>query len=216
MTGVFTDNQPDFTWLKPFEEKCFHQYFMPYKEVGKVKAASTEAAVGIEIEESSDGYNIAKICVYTTELYECGRILLTNKDGKIYHDNSTLVSPEDIYNIKVGVECSEETDLILTVYDMDGRILVQYDPKPVNAEAIPEPANPVQSPEQVESLEELYLIGLHLEQYRHATYDPDQQENSYYYVAVIESQWGNYKKALHYINLSLIRNSHNIKARGPT
>ena len=21
MTGVYTDNQPDFTWLKPFEEK---------------------------------------------------------------------------------------------------------------------------------------------------------------------------------------------------
>ena len=34
MTGVFTDNQPDFTWLKPHEEKTFVQYFMPYKGVG--------------------------------------------------------------------------------------------------------------------------------------------------------------------------------------
>ena len=31
MTGVYTDNQPDFTWLKPMEEKTFTQYFMPYK-----------------------------------------------------------------------------------------------------------------------------------------------------------------------------------------
>lgn len=37
MTGVYTDNQPDFTWLKPFEEKTFQQYFMPYKAVGQVK-----------------------------------------------------------------------------------------------------------------------------------------------------------------------------------
>ena len=37
MTGVYTDNQPDFTWLKPFEEKTFKQYFMPYKKVGYVK-----------------------------------------------------------------------------------------------------------------------------------------------------------------------------------
>lgn len=35
MTGVYTDNQPDFTWLKPFEEKTFTQYFMPYKAVGR-------------------------------------------------------------------------------------------------------------------------------------------------------------------------------------
>ena len=33
MTGVFTDNQPDFTWLKPQEEKVFVQYFMPYKGI---------------------------------------------------------------------------------------------------------------------------------------------------------------------------------------
>ena len=45
MTGVFTDNQPDFTWLKPFEEKVFKQYFMPYKKLGQVKNATTEAAL---------------------------------------------------------------------------------------------------------------------------------------------------------------------------
>ena len=36
MTGCFTDNQPDFTWLAPYEEKTFTQYFMPYKEIGMV------------------------------------------------------------------------------------------------------------------------------------------------------------------------------------
>ena len=41
MTGVFTDNQPDFTYLKPYEEKTFVQYFMPYKSAGAVKNAST-------------------------------------------------------------------------------------------------------------------------------------------------------------------------------
>ncbi len=29
MTGVFTDNQPDFTWLAPYEEKVFVQNFLP-------------------------------------------------------------------------------------------------------------------------------------------------------------------------------------------
>lgn len=32
MTGMYCDNQPDFSWLKPYEEKVFLQYFMPYKK----------------------------------------------------------------------------------------------------------------------------------------------------------------------------------------
>jgi hypothetical protein len=30
MTGIFADNQPDFTWLDAYEEKRFVQYFLPY------------------------------------------------------------------------------------------------------------------------------------------------------------------------------------------
>src|SRR3546814_44899 len=37
---------------------------------------------------------------------------------------------------------------------------------------MPKAATGPKWPEQVESVEELYLIGLHLEQYRHATYHP--------------------------------------------
>ncbi len=40
MTGVFTDNQPDFSWIQPYEERTFTQYFMPYSELGVVKNAT--------------------------------------------------------------------------------------------------------------------------------------------------------------------------------
>ncbi len=39
--------QPDFTWLKPYEEKTFKQYFMPYKAAGVVKNATIDAAVNM-------------------------------------------------------------------------------------------------------------------------------------------------------------------------
>ena len=32
MAGVYTENQPDFTWLQPYEEKSFVQYFLPYRD----------------------------------------------------------------------------------------------------------------------------------------------------------------------------------------
>ena len=48
MTGVFCDNQPDFTWLKPHEEKNFVQYFMPYKTVGRVSNATRDVILGVD------------------------------------------------------------------------------------------------------------------------------------------------------------------------
>ena len=34
MTGCFTDNQPDFSYIAPFESRSFPQYFMPYHDSG--------------------------------------------------------------------------------------------------------------------------------------------------------------------------------------
>src|SRR5258708_13447398 len=48
MTGVFTDNQPDFSWLQPNEEKSFEQYFMPYTSVGQVKNATKEGMLNLQ------------------------------------------------------------------------------------------------------------------------------------------------------------------------
>lgn len=50
MTGVFTDNQPDFAWLQPYEEKSWTQYFMPYAQVGYVKNASKDFIMNLTVE----------------------------------------------------------------------------------------------------------------------------------------------------------------------
>ena len=50
MCGAFTDNQPDFSWIMPGEEKSFTQIFMPYKQIGAVKNASSEAVLNLEVE----------------------------------------------------------------------------------------------------------------------------------------------------------------------
>ena len=38
---------------------------------------------------------------------------------------------------------------------------------------VPDPAEAAKDPEEIISNEELFLTGLHIEQYRHATYRPD-------------------------------------------
>ena len=91
MTGVYTDNQPDFTWLKPMEEKTFTQYFMPYKAVGPVKNASIHAVINLETRE-----NEIHILAYGTQEYPHGRILLTYGKETLL-DETPLLSPVHTY-----------------------------------------------------------------------------------------------------------------------
>ena len=166
MTGMFCDNQPDFTWLKPFEEKVFTQYFMPYKAAAAVKNASTE--VVLNLEKHSGG---AEITVYAAARYEGARVVLTAA-GRPVFDRTLTLSPVDVLQETVATE-AEETELTLTVYHQSGRKMLSYTPQPKRIEKIPDPAPAAKQPEELRTVEELYLTGLHIEQYRHATYLPD-------------------------------------------
>ena len=166
MTGMYCDNQPDFTWLKPFEEKTFTQYFMPYKAAGYVKNASADAVVNLETENGK-----ARFTVYASGVFENARVTLTAGEETIY-DRTVTISPVEI--LKDAVEtAAEEAELRIAVYNAEGRLLVDYRPRKAKVERIPEPAKPAELPEKIRTNEELYLTGLHIEQYRHATYLPD-------------------------------------------
>lgn len=167
MTGVFTDNQPDFTWLKPFEEKTFKQYFMPYKAVGDVKNASIDAAVNFEIKD-----NEAEIIVYATSLQQDAEISVSHKGNLIFRD-IVEISPEKTYHNRVKTEGGEDTEYTVSVKDRKGRELVSFTPLKKEISRLPEPAKAAEDPEKIATVEELYLTGLHIEQYRHATYLPD-------------------------------------------
>lgn len=158
MTGVYTDNQPDFTWLKPNEEKTFTQYFMPYKTVGRVCNATKDACIGLE-------GNTLK--VYATAEYEDALILITDC-GKIVYEEKVTLSPEKCFVTEVPTL----DDFCITVCDKTGAELCEYK-KFIPADVpVPNPMEKIKKPEEIESLEELYLAGQHLEQYRHATFSP--------------------------------------------
>jgi len=166
MTGVFTDNQPDFSWLQPYEEKTFVQYFMPYQEVGVVKNASKEAIVNIEYHE-----NKADIKLYVTSVFDSIRISL-KRGTQILFSETVSTSPEKPYlkTIQLDESVYEEA-VTLSVTDLiSGKELVSYQKENDTNQEMPLPAQAAKRPVDVENNEQLYLTGLHLEQYRHATY----------------------------------------------
>lgn len=167
MTGVFTDNQPDFTWLKPFEEKVFKQYFMPYKAVGDVKNATTDAAVNFMVSE-----NQAEIIVYVTSVREQVKIQVIRQGNVIFEETADL-DPVHTYRKTVELEGGREQEYTVRVLSREGKKLVSYTPLEEKIPELPEPAKAAKEPEEIATVEELYLTGQHIEQYRHATYLPD-------------------------------------------
>lgn len=158
MTGVFTDNQPDFTWLKPHEEKTFTQYFLPYKTVGRVSNATRDAVIGVEGDT---------LRVYATAVYKDAVIRVEAGGREIYSKTVTL-TPQACFCERVG----GLRDFCVSVRDAGGETLCEYREYRPERRPIPKPAKPLERPERLRSTEELLLAGRHLEQYRHATFSP--------------------------------------------
>lgn len=167
MTGVFTDNQPDFSWIHPFEERAFTQYFMPYSEVGEVKNATRDALVNLELNERN-----ASIKFYATAEYENATARLLQSGKELWQEKINL-SPEHpftrVFDLKEKVSDHHYT---VSLHAEDGRQLVAYTPEERIDKTIPEAAKAAKLPHEIASIEQLFLTGLHLEQYRHATYSP--------------------------------------------
>ena len=179
MTGVYCDNQPDFTWLKPQEEKNFVQYFMPYKTVGRVSNATKDVILGIDFLDESgavivpDAFDTgrqsgkARVKVYASGEYKNACIVLWAEGKEIYRKTADLSPAAAFVDTVEGLH-----DYRIAVYDDNGNVLCEYTEYIKENQPIPEPAEALMQPGEIQSLEELYLAGQHLEQYRHATFLP--------------------------------------------
>lgn len=169
MAGVFTENQPDFTWLAPYEEKRFTQYFMPYQEVGVVKNATKDLVFNIE--GNADGTVAFKL--YATSRQQV-HVVLRGDDGTAYYDSTVEISPEHILiegSVGVGGTPLSRLSFAATIDDACAEPLTWH-AEPDEIRPIPDPAEACLSPEQTKTNDQLFLSGLHLEQYRHATWCP--------------------------------------------
>ena len=162
MAGVYTDNQPDFSWLLPGETKVFTQYWYPIPAIGAAHQATPDAAVNVE----RDGAVVASFAVTTPQpgaelRIRRGREVLASSVADLVPGAPRSVTAESVTG----------NDLIAELLDSAGRLLVRWTPTETSDEE-PWVADEPPLPAAVESVEELYLTGLHLSQYRHPTRSP--------------------------------------------
>ncbi len=166
MCGAYTDNQPDFSWIQPGEEKSFTQIFMPYQKIGPASNANQHAALHLDIANHS-----AHFGVYTSAPRKV--TVKLRRGGQDLYVKECALEPETPLLDEVALpEDARPQELTLAVYQ-GGELLLSFTPLPDQKPDIPVPATPARAPEEIEAVEELFLNGLHQEQYRHATYPPE-------------------------------------------
>ncbi|HIX57114.1 MAG TPA: DUF5107 domain-containing protein [Candidatus Anaerobiospirillum pullistercoris] len=173
MTGVYTDNQPDFTWLDAGEEKEFVQNFLPYSKLGRVHNANTRAALKLERTDAEQGVVNSKnpllhLGVYAIEAIK-GKAVLHTEQGKVLAEREINLTPCCADTWDVALSDSDAQERLVLSLEVEGKSILDYIEHIAEPTPLPSVAPNPPMPKDVQSADEAYFIGQHLEQYHHAT-----------------------------------------------
>lgn len=175
MVGAYSDNQPDYSWLEPYEAREWTQYWYPFRDIDGVKNANLDAAVNLEVKDSK-----AVVGFYSTEARPAARVMLKLKD-KFLLNETVAISPGHSFVKTVSLPAGTDQHDLRAAMEADGRELVAYAPVKLQPEKMPAPVLAPQAPSEIKTTEELYLTGLRMEQF-HAPGDAD--PNAYWQEAL--------------------------------
>ncbi|MFV0589942.1 MAG: DUF5107 domain-containing protein [Draconibacterium sp.] len=169
MAGVYTDNQPDFTYLLPYETKTFSQFWWSYKNLGPVQNANKDLALRLVVQND----NSLDFGVAASKHFESLTLILKiGNQTKVF--SGVEISPKKPWKGEpISVQPEYKNALSLLVESADGKELITYHQRETaktkerNVAFEPKQAN------EIKSANELELIGEHLEQYRHPTRYPE-------------------------------------------
>ncbi len=169
MAGAYTDNQPDYSWLQPYEGKDVKMIWFPIRELGGLKYATRNGALNLEI--TKDG--TALIRLNTTSPHKNAKVILKT-DIETLFEKTIKIDPAKPYAGEVDLpQGVSEDDLEVLLISADGELLLSYKPAEHHPPDVPmpEPLSPPASPEEIETVEELYFTGLRLNQFYNASLD---------------------------------------------
>lgn len=167
MVGAYSDNQPDYSWISPYETRQCKQYWYPIKKIGGVKCANLDAAVNLERRAADKvllGFN-------TTARFQRAKVVL-NHGAKTFSEIIDI-DPNTPYVKEIPIDAAiKDQEITGILLAPDGRELVRYTPVTVQEKPLPEVVENPKTPADYQTVEELYLVGLRLEQFHNGIVDP--------------------------------------------
>ena len=160
MAGSYSDNQPNFSWLEPYETKEFSQYWYPISKIGTPDYASLDGAA-----------RLGDDALYLQPTSSFGKCTVTASCG-----GETVLSEtvELTANTPVILPWNRPAGLVsLVVTAENGETVLRYDEEDHDQLKMPPVKDPMPLATEVASADELYLAGVHVDQYRDPAVMPD-------------------------------------------
>ena len=171
MVGCWSDNQPDYSWIAPYETRVVKQFWFPVKGIGGVKNATVDGAVNVE--RRGDG----KILVgfYSTRVMKGCTVTLYKDREEVFREEGVALDPDTPWCRVLAAENGvADQRYTAAVADADGKVFLSYTPVPPqgDVELPPKVENP-KPPQEYSSAELAYEIGLRLDQFHNGLIDPE-------------------------------------------
>ncbi len=163
MVGAYSDNQPDYTWIRPGETKRWKQYWYPVKDIEGFKNANLDAAVNLETKEDNKVF----LGYHSTQAVDKARITLRDEDNIVF-EKELSISPEKAFTQLIDLKGDYKlTDLYTEMTDVEtGEVIISYQHiERKRPDSLPDVVKPPARPEEIETVEELYLTASRLEQF---------------------------------------------------
>ncbi len=197
MFGSFSDNQPDYSWIKPSELKTVTQSWYPLRGLGGVQAANSRAACRLEIKSGSRAAigllatsahrgAVARLLVDEPLAESGGDAAFSGQREPGASRASSRPQRRTVFEKKldIGPDLPFAGEVIvpggvapeslrLSLMTAEGEELIGYRPCRKEEPPLPRPVTPPETPENIKSNEELYLAGLRLEQFHNPALEPE-------------------------------------------
>ncbi len=167
MAGAYSDNQPDYSWLQPFEERSFSMHWYPFRDIGGVKNANLDAAVNLDVKDGA-----AKLGFCATQSFPGATVQLKAGD-KLLLEKQVDIDPGHPFTAEVALPAGIDEHDLRASLSAGGRELVAYSPVRLTPEPRPAVVTRPPQPQDIPNQEELFLAGQRIDQFHDPTAEPD-------------------------------------------
>ena len=161
MAGSYSDNQPNFAWLAPYETKEFSQHWYPIRKIGSPTFANLNCAFRLDKENNT-------FKLQTTKSFKNATIKISDNNN-VYFETNCNLTPDFVLETNID----KLPEFVTVSVTADGKTIAEYTEKNFNKFNMPEVITDMPSAAGMNSADELYLAGIHVDQYRDPAVLPD-------------------------------------------
>ena len=172
MAGAFTDNQPDFSFITPGETKVFSQYWYPIQQIGTVQEATLDAALHLDTVITTTGVELEVGVAASRNLSPALVEVVAANGDVVFHEEADLGPGRPLVRT-VALGAAVDASVLMARVSVGDQIVLDWTRRDSARGQAPQLASEPADPGQIESNDELFYTGQYLEQYRHATRQPE-------------------------------------------